>query len=269
MKRRKFFTSALTASCLATPLLMSIESAAINQKGDQPQPEYYELRLYHMLVGPKQKLLNDFLRDVAIPAMNRNGMAPIGAFTVMFGSNNLMLYLLIPHKSPESLATASSRLLADREYLKAGAAIINAPISNPTYERIESSLLAAFPGMPKLEVPATTAGNKPRIFELRIYESHSEQAGKRKIEMFHAGREIDIFRRTGLQPVFFGETLIGPRLPNLTYMLTFENMEARDQHWARFSGDAEWKKLKENPYYADTVSNITDIILRPTAYSQI
>lgn len=57
--------------------------------------------------------------------------------------------------------------------------------------------------------------------------------------------------------------------PNLTYLLTFENMEARDQHWAKFRADSEWTKLRDNPYYADTVSNITDIILRPTAYSQI
>ncbi len=268
MKRRKFLTSALTASCLAAPLSMS-KTAAANEKGDQPQPEYYELRLYHMLFGPKQKLLNDFLRDVVIPAMNRNGMAPIGVFTVQFGPNNPTLYVLIPHKSLESVVTASSRLLGDAEYRKAGAAIINAPLSDPTYLRMESSLLEAFAEMRKLEVPATTAGNKPRLFELRIYESHSEQASKRKIEMFNAGREIAIFRRTGLKPVFFGETLIGPRLPNLTYMLTFDSMESRDQHWAKFRADSEWNKLRDNPYYADTVSNITDIILRPTAYSQI
>ncbi|MGI9167398.1 MAG: NIPSNAP family protein [Pyrinomonadaceae bacterium] len=115
------------------------------------------MRLYHMLFGPKQKLLNDFLRDVVIPAMNRNGMAPIGVFTVQFGPNTSTLYLLIPHKSLESVVPASSRLLGDAEYGKAGAAIINAPISDPTYLRMESSLLAAFAGMRKLEVPATTA----------------------------------------------------------------------------------------------------------------
>jgi hypothetical protein len=31
--------------------------------------------------------------------------------------------------------------------------------------------------------------------------------------------EIAIFRKAGLQPVFFGNTLIGQNLPNLAYML--------------------------------------------------
>ena len=59
---------------------------------------------------------------------------------------------------------------------------------------------------------------KSRILELRIYESHSTKAGQKKIEMFNEGGEIAIFRKTGLRPVFFGETLIGPLMPNLTYM---------------------------------------------------
>ena len=36
--------------------------------------------------------------------------------------------------------------------------------------------------------------------------------------------EIGIFTRTGLAPVFFGDTLIGHRMPSLTYMLTFEDV---------------------------------------------
>jgi hypothetical protein len=120
--------------------------------------------------------------------------------------------------------------------------------------------------MPKLEVP----GNKPRIFELRIYESHSKRANKKKIEMFNVG-EISIFRRTGLQPVFFGETLIGNRLPNLTYMLTYPDMATRDKNWAVFIADPEWRKLSTTPGYADAdiVSSISSVFLRPTPYSQI
>jgi hypothetical protein len=128
----------------------------------------------------------------------------------------------------------------------------------------------AIEGMPKLEVPATAADKKPRIFELRTYESHSKKANKKKIEMFNNG-EIAIFRRTGLQPVFFGETLIGAKLPNLTYMLTFENMPAHDKNWGAFGSDPEWKKLSATPGYTDPeiVTNISNVFLRPTAYSQV
>jgi hypothetical protein len=36
-----------------------------------------------------------------------------------------------------------------------------------------------------------------------------------------------------------------------------------------FGDDPDWKELRGKPEYKDTVSNITDIMLRPTSYSQI
>jgi hypothetical protein len=83
--------------------------------------------------------------------------------------------------------------------------------------------------------------------------------------------ELAIFRRTGLRPVFFGNNLIGDRLPSFTYMLTFDDMAAREKNWAAFIDDPEWKTLRAKPGYTDAeiVSNITPIVLRPTAYSQI
>ncbi len=48
-----------------------------------------------------------------------------------------------------------------------------------------------------------------------------------------------------------------------------KDMADRDQRWQVFRDDPGWKKLSANPAYRDTVSNITDVILRPTEYSQI
>jgi hypothetical protein len=130
--------------------------------------------------------------------------------------------------------------------------------------------MMAFEGMPKLEAPSFPGGGKSRLFELRTYESHSLKAHLKKVEMFNRG-EISIFRRTGLPPVFFGQTVIGSRLPNLTYMLGFENAEARDKGWSAFIADAEWLKLRTKPGYTDAeiVTNISNALLRPTDYSQI
>ena len=268
MKRRNFLASSLAASSLIgskwSESLAALSSATVSP--DTPKPEYYELRLYHLRRGAKPKLVNDFFRDVALPAMNRNGIAPVGFFDVMIGPDNPTLYMLTPHKSLESFATASARVTMDAEYQKAGASFLNMPATDPAYVRVESSLLIAFDTMPKIEVPQ----NKPRIFELRTYESHNKKANKKKIEMFNVG-EIAIFRRAGLQPVFFGETLIGTKLPNLTYMLTYPDMATRDKNWAVFAADPEWKKLSTTPGYADAeiVTNISSVFLRPTAYSQI
>ena len=121
--------------------------------------------------------------------------------------------------------------------------------------------------MRKLERPDTS---KPRLLNLRIYESHNERAAKKKIEMFNQG-ELAIFRRVGLTLVFFGETVIGPAMPNLTYMLVFPDEAGREATWKRFRDDPEWLKLRAIPDYADKeiVSRITNKILTPTAFSEI
>ena len=175
---------------------------------------------------------------------------------------------------PRTVRRKFSRLaglleIADEEFVEAGAAFLDAAIDDPAYVRTESSLMAAFSGMPRVELPENNLQRRSRLFELRVYESHSLRAHKRKIAMFNEGGEIDIFRRTGLNPVFFGETLVGTRFPNLTYMLGFDNMEAKEKGWKAFISHPDWKDCKSRPEYADTVSNITNIMLRPVAGSQI
>jgi len=53
-------------------------------------------------------------------------------------------------------------------------------------------------------------------------------------------------------------------------MLTFENMAAHDKAWPR-SAPTRLEKIIQHPRYTDSeiVTNISNIFLRPTAYSQI
>jgi hypothetical protein len=175
---------------------------------------------------------------------------------------------VLAHQNLESVATLRDRLAADAEYAKAGASILTAPMADPPFIRVESTLLRAIEAMPAVEPSAGAAAKSPRIYELRTYESHSDPAALNKLKMFNAG-EVPIFRKTGLTPVFFGETLLGEKMPSLNYMLTFADMTARDAAWKAFSADPDWKTLSGDPQYKDNVSAISDIILRPTAYSQL
>jgi hypothetical protein len=268
MKRREFLKSSLVFGAAgALPSIIAADEAAPVAPAGR---EFYELRLYHLRKGAMQKRFEDYCRDAAIPATNRAGVGPVGVFNVVAGPDSATVYVLLTYKSIESFLALPDRLRDDAEYQKAGAEFINAPASDPPYLRVESSLLSAFEAMPKLAVPSLAAAKKPRLFELRTYESPGKKANKKKIEMFSKG-EIGIFRRTGLTPVFFGETLIGARLPNLTYMLVFENMVDRENKWAVFRSDDEWLKLKGKAEYSDAeiISNISNIFLRPAEYSQV
>jgi len=268
MKRRKFL-----AASFAAPALVGAERAVrlIAKEGDPKMArEYYELRLIHLRRGPQVERMNSFLREALIPALNRAGVRAVGAFEVAMGPDSPTIYLLAPFSSLDAWAETDEKIAKDDAFHQAGAAVINAPASDPAFVRMESSLLTAFEGMPKLEVPAGAAEHRPRLFELRTYESHSGKAHAKKMEMFN-NSEIAIFRRTGLQPIFFGDTLIGTRQPQLTYMLVFESPEARERNWGQFIADPEWKKLSTTPGYTDaeTVTSITNVLLRPAAYSQI
>ena len=260
MDRRKFLAASAVAAVSPVPTLEALAQPAARQ--------YIELRRYHLLPGAKQRAFSTFIGSVAIPAMNRAGVGRVGAFTVMYGENAPSMLLVLQHQSLESLATLREKLANDSTYVRDGAAILDASLSDPAFVRAESSVLRAIEAMPAIEPSAGAEKATPRIFELRTYESHSDKAALNKLKMFNAG-EVPIFRKTGLTPVFFGETVIGPKMPNLTYMLTFENMPARDAAWNAFSQHPDWKTLSADPQYKENVSAISDIILRPTAYSQI
>jgi hypothetical protein len=229
-------------------------------------PELYELRIYTVKDQQEQKMVEDYFNHAAIPALNEAGCEHIGVFTELAPDGQTQIFVVIPYQTIDDFFEMREQLSKNKEYMTAAADYLNAPASQPAYTRIESSLMRAISGMPKLTVSKTNS----RIFELRRYESSGEAAGKKKIEMFNEG-EIDIFRKTGLTPVFFGETIIGPMRPNLTYMLQFDNMEDRDRSWKTFVDDPDWKKLSAIPEYADAkiVSKITKTMLVPTAFSRI
>jgi hypothetical protein len=260
MKRRTFVQASLATACTAA----AGQSLAAEAKANAS--DLYELRTYSLKVD-KQKLLDDYLSKAFIPALKRCGIGPVGVFAEPADKDMLKIYVLIVHKSAEQFATVSARLAADEEHQKAGAEYLAARASNPVYLRIESSLLSAIEGLPNL---AKTDASKPRLLNLRIYESHNERAGKKKIEMFNKS-ELAIFRRVGLTPVFFAETIAGSAMPNLTYMLVFPDDAGRQAAWGKFRDDPEWLKLRAMPEYADKeiVSRITNKLLTPAAYSEI
>lgn len=265
MERRQFLAASVAASAvtLAGDVAAQSGSAASSR-------EFYQLRRYGLQQGPQSKVTESYFGDALIPALARMGMGPLGAFRVDIGPETPVFYLLTPGPSVQGLAELDLRLAEDAVFLKAAEPFWNATAAAPPFERVESSLLAAFQGWPKLTPPAAAATKAKRIFQLRTYESPSNGDHVRKVEMFHSG-EFEIFLKAGFHPVFFGDTLIGSRMPNLTYMLSFTDQAEMDAKWNLFRDDPDWKKLSSSPRFASDqiVTNITNLMLSPLGCSQV
>jgi hypothetical protein len=261
MNRRNFLTLSGTAG-----LAVFATSTHAADSSSAQQREYYELLQFVLEKEEQKPGLDAFLKEAALPAVNRLGIKPVGVFYPSQGFSPV--YVLLPHPSPNSAATLNASLGQDSEFLSSGAAFLDAPASAPAFKRLESSLLVAFAGMPRIETPVRDPG---RVFQLRIYESPSVKTNLKKIEMFNDAGEIKIFREVGLNPVFFGQTIVGTKMPNLTYMLGFKNMDEQKAAWQKFGAHPEWKRLSKMPEYADKtiLSNITNLPLIAAPYSQV
>ncbi len=244
----------------ASPLALTAQTMQNSKR------QYYELRYLQMRNGTQPARANEFFSKHFQPTARKIGMGPVGFFNPVFGDNSPFTLMLLTYPTFADAEHMFDRLMADKDF-EAAINEWHKPM-DPGYTRKESTILRAFEGHPQLVMPP--ASKTGHIFELRTYESNSELTLRKKIGMFNGG-EMQIFQRLGMNPVFFGEALIGSRLPHLTYMLAYEDIAARDRMWKAFGADPEWQKLRATPGLSDAeiVSNISNTILRPAAYSDI
>ena len=202
-----------------------------------------------------------------LPALRRAGSGPVGLFTSLISPESPYVIVLSSFPSLSAWDDALDKLAKDKQFEKERDAYRASGLS---YVRLETSLLRGFDSVPDVVVPQRDEKRAPRIFELRTYESNNVDTLKRKIGMFNEG-EIGIFRRLNMLPVFFGETLVGRRMPNLTYMLAFDDLAAREKSWKAFGADPEWQKMRAQPGLTDPeiVSNISNSIVQPLPQSEI
>lgn len=239
-------------------------------RGADDQVQILELRTYILRDGDAEQTLDDYLQQALIPALTRQGLGPIGAFEPAnkVEEDEPQVMLLVAGPDIESVVSAGAKLADDSEFVRAAKAYWETPADETPIVRIRSELLRAFECWPQVVAPRQTEGGRPRLFELRIYESPTEKAGRLKVEMFNAG-EVPIFLDCGIVPVFMGEALIGDKLPNLTYMTVYDDEAERDAAWKKFTEHPDWQTLKAVQKYKGTVSKIHKSDWRAKPYSQL
>lgn len=228
------------------------------------QSEIYELRVYEMQFRKSANLLHNYFENALIPALNRQGIDHVGAFEEIGNTMPKKIYLLLSYESMQDYQEVNMNLKKDQQFAEDSESYTNTSPDDIPFKRIKSTLIGSATGFPRLLKPSGDS----ELFELRIYESYHEDALRRKVKMFNDS-EFDIFEETGLNMVFFGPNISGDQMPCLTYLLAFKDMNDRDEAWSKFRPHPEWKRIVELEEYANTVSSISRVFLKPLSYSQL
>lgn len=259
MDRRNFLGA--SAAGLAAGAASAAESAS-NQ--------YFELREYKLRYSHARQpqRLREFFEKEHLPMTKRVGAAAAGYFDVYLGEESPRVFSLVVHDSLARMQETIEAQRADKAWVKAAAEFDAEP--RPAFDRVESRLLRAFDGMPKIEIPEIKADKPPRFFDLRTYQAETFSDVAEKINMFNT-EEIAIFRKTGVNPVFFGETIVGSKMPNLTYLVWYDDVAARSKAWEAFLAHPDWIRIRSKPGWGneDIVSDVGNTHLRPLPFSPI
>jgi hypothetical protein len=231
-----------------------------------PARYYYQIKVYHLATAAQQQRVEQFLQSAYLPALHRAGIKKVGVFKTMDADTSKRIYVFIPYRSWKQVEETALALQKDKQYTTDGKDYLEAAYNDLPYQRIETSLLHAFEGMPEPFAPNLSGPKKERVYELRNYEGPTEKYFANKMQMFNNG-ELDIFKRLGFNAVFYGEAVAGGNMPNLMYMTSFDNKASRDEHWKNFGGDPAWKQLSALPEYQHNVSKIFIYFLYPAEYS--
>ena len=249
--------------------MMVTASQYANGQNDKKVKGYYQISVYNFTTTEQRNIIDNYLKTAYLPALHNLKMSNVGIFEPVANDtvSNKKFYVIIPLKSFDKAATLNDRIIKDEQYLINSKNYREAVYNNPPFQRVENILLEKFALAPFFNLPKLNNRKAARIYELRSYESATDNLFENKVEMFNEGGEIDLFTKLNFNAVFYAKVIIGSHMPNLMYMTTFENMADREAHWNSFVASEEWKKMSQLPHYQNNISHMDITLLKATGYS--
>ncbi|GGH02006.1 NIPSNAP family protein [Mucilaginibacter phyllosphaerae] len=248
-------------------LTLAIWCFGLVTKAQSADSYYYQIKVYHYKTQKQEGLIDDYLKKTYLPFLHQNNIFNIGVFKpVTADTADRKIYVFTAYKKWDDVQIIDERVKKLNNTAKSSADYVNAAYNDAPYTRVESTLLKAFVTRLKPVLPKLSGDRAKRVYELRSYESATEQLHYNKVRMFNSG-ETDLFDRLGFNPVFYGSVIAGDRMPNLMYLTTFNDKADRDKHWDAFGNDAQWKDLSGRKEFQHNVSKGDIIFLYPTDYS--
>jgi hypothetical protein len=230
MNRRSFVQSIAGAGLLS-------QTAAAEPSAEKTR--VYCLDYFYYRQGDQGNRLQQFFSSQA--ALWTKHSRAFGVFTAVTAPHAQATLVLSGFPSLEEMAAAESRMEADSAFQKGHQELERG--TEPAYDSRQRVLLRATDFSQEI-VPPSEKPQRPRYFEIRVYHSPTERQLRLVHERF-AGPEIKIFHRSGIHPILYADTLAGPDMPNLTYIIPFSSLGDREKAWDTFGADAEWLKARE------------------------
>lgn len=227
----------------------------------------FVLEQYFLKNGTQRGRFDEYCGKVVIPALKKVHSGPKIFLEALAAPHMPQVAMIAGFQSLEEMQDVHSKMLADKEWKQGFENWENNP--EPPYEHSSIILLEATPYCQEIK-PDPEPRKTSRIFELRVYHSPTWRQLQALHERF-SGPEIKIFHRVGVKPILYSSTMIGPNMPNLTYVTPFENLAAREKAWDAFGADPEWAKVRQESIDRHgQISSVIQISLyRATAYSPI
>ena len=222
----------------------------LSAAGAPKKSGFWSLENYYLKQGAQMARLHEYLQQGALPAMKTVHSGPI-----------IVMEAMVAQHMPQVAVAAGFESYQQWKDVRAKA-------PEQPFEHMPVTLLESAPYSP--EVANVQRNRKPRVFELRVYHSPFRSQLRALHERF-AGPETNIFARVGVHPIFHSSTIAGANMPNLTYLIPFENLAAREKAWDAFGADAEWVKVrKESIEKYGQISSVVQIsIFKAAEYSPV
>jgi NIPSNAP protein len=268
MDRRSFLVNNLAAAALGSAAQQSTASAspAQEQGGASVQGGYFQLVTLRLQSGPQVGRMMSWFEKRAIPILQAHKLGPVGVFSVEVGPGIPSTLVVLPYPSLGKMEALSDELAEDKDWT---AALTELDAGDPPFYREDVCVLRALPFSPALK--AFAPGDAVhQVYEMRIYESPTSRQLGYLHERF-AGGEIEIFHKSGIHPILYADTVIGPNMPNLTYLIPFESQGSRKNAWTAFGKNPDWQKLQADSIKkgGEIVRNITNMFLSPASFSML
>ncbi len=264
--RRSFLLRDVPAAALASAVDLSAQSSPAPGRAEAASGPLFEFVTVRLQFGAQISRLLGWIEKRALPLFQKHQVRGVGFFTVEVGPDVPAVFAIRAYLNLAEFQVVWGRVTADSDW---AAAVSELETGEPAFYREDSMLLAATSFSPPLK-PAAPGDQAHKIFELRIYESPTY----RQLGYLHdrfAGGEIDLFHKSGIHPLLYADTIVGPNRPNMAYLIPFESEAHREKAWAAFRDNPDWNRLRDESIRrgGEIVRNITNMILTPTSFSML